>query len=99
MSGPVYSTKSRNYNADIEALRSSIGLSTWPNNGLRHLFASYHLAKHQNAPQLALEMGHSTPRMIFDNYREVVAPAEAERYWAIDPNINASNVVRLSTAI
>jgi hypothetical protein len=37
--------------------------------------------------------------MIFDNYREVVAPAEAERYWTIDPNINADNVVRLSTAI
>ena len=99
MSGPVYSTKTRNYHADIDALRSSIGLSTWPNNGLRHSFASYHLAKHQNAPQLALEMGHSTPRMIFDNYREVVAPAEAERYWTIDPNINADNVVRLSTAI
>ena len=30
MSGPVYSTKTRNYHADIEALRSSIGLSTWP---------------------------------------------------------------------
>jgi integrase len=98
MSGPVYSTKTRNYHADIEALRSSIGLSTLPNNGLRHSFASYHLAKHQNAPQLALEMGHSTPRMIFDNYREVVAPAEAERYWTIRPNDIADNVVRLSTA-
>ena len=72
MSGPVYSTKTRNYHADIEALRSSIGLSTWPNNGLRHSFASYHLAKHQNAPQLALEMGHSTPRMIFDNYYPIL---------------------------
>jgi integrase len=76
MSGLVYPTKTRNYHSDIEALRSSIGLLTWPNNGLRHSFASYHLAKHQNAPQLALEMGHSTPRMIFDNYREVVAPPE-----------------------
>ena len=99
MSGPVYSTKTRNYHSDIEALRSSIGLLTWPNNGLRHSFASYHLAKHQNAPQLALEMGHSTPRMIFDNYREVVAPPEAVRYWTIRPNDIAGNVVRLSTAI
>jgi len=99
MSGPVYSTKTRNYHADVEALRSSIGLSTWPNNGLRHSFASYHLADHQNAPQLALEMGHSTPRMIFDNYREVVAPADAERYWAIRPNDIADNIVRLSTPI
>jgi integrase len=99
MSGPVYSTKTRNYHTDIESLRSSIDLSAWPNNGLRHSFASYHLAKHQNAPQLALEMGHSTPRMIFDNYREVVAPAEAERYWTIRPNVIADNVVRLSTAL
>jgi integrase len=99
MSGPVYSTKTRNYHADIEALRKSIGLPAWPNNGLRHSFASYHLAKHQNAPQLALEMGHSAPRMIFDNYREVVTPDEAERYWTISPNIIADNVVRLSKAI
>jgi hypothetical protein len=51
-------------------LATEIGLARWPNNGLRHSFASYHLAKHQNAPRLALEMGHSTPRMVFDNYRE-----------------------------
>jgi len=37
--------------------------------------------------------------MIFDNYREVVAPAEAERYWTIRPRVIADNVVRLSTAI
>jgi hypothetical protein len=57
---------------------------------------SYHLAKHQNAPQLALEMGHSTPRMVFDNYREVVAPAEAERYWVIRPNAVVDNADQLS---
>jgi hypothetical protein len=37
--------------------------------------------------------------MIFDNYREVVAPPEAVRYWTIRPNDIAGNVVRLSTAI
>jgi len=54
---------------------SSIDLSTWQNNVLRHSFASYHLAKHQNAPQLALEMGHSTPRMIFEIYSETLFDA------------------------
>ena len=44
------------------------------------------------APQLALEMGHTTPRMIFENYREVVTPEEAERYWSIGPKLPASNV-------
>jgi Phage integrase family len=68
----------RSYHVALRNLAAEIGLAHWPNNGLRHSFASYHLAKHQKAPQLALEMGHSTPRMVFDNYREVVAPAEAE---------------------
>jgi integrase len=39
MSGLVCSTKTRNYHAEIEALRTSIDLATWPNNGLRHSFA------------------------------------------------------------
>jgi hypothetical protein len=37
--------------------------------------------------------------MIFDNYREVVVPVEAERYWTIRPNDISGNVVGLSTAI
>jgi integrase len=99
MTGPVWAKGFRAYHVAIRNLAIEIGLAHWPNNGLRHSFASYHLAKHQNAPQLALEMGHSTPRMVFDNYREVVAPAEAKRYWTIRPNDIADNVVRLSTAI
>jgi integrase len=99
MTGPVWEKGFRAYHVAIRNLATEIGLARWPNNGLRHSFASYHLAKHQNAPQLALEMGHSTPRMVFDNYREVVAPAQAERYWIIRPEDIADNVVRLSTAI
>lgn len=88
----------RSYHVALRNLATEIGFAHWPNNGLRHSFASYHLAKYQNAPQLALEMGHSTPRMVFDKYREVVAPAEAERYWIIRPNVIPDNIVRLSTA-
>src|SRR5277367_4058905 len=32
-------------------------LVPWPHDALRHSFASYHLAKFQNAPALALELG------------------------------------------
>jgi integrase len=58
--------------------------------------ASYHLARHQNAPQLALEMGHTTPRMTFDNYREIVTPEEADRFWNIVPPAPAANVVPMA---
>ena len=60
-------------------------LSPWPNNALRHSFASYHLAKFRNADELALEMGHSNNSLIFANYRELVLPAAAEDYWSITP--------------
>jgi integrase len=93
--GRIYPFSHRWYHFNIDELRKAAELSEWPNNGLRHSFASYHLAKHQNAPQLALEMGHTTPRMIFDNYREVVTPEEAERYWSIKPATPLPNVISL----
>ena len=99
MSGPVYSTKSRNYHADIEALRSSIDLSTWPNNGLRHSFASYHLAFHQDAAALMLQMGHTTTREIFEAYLELVRPDEAVEYWNIRPQITPGIVIPMMSVI
>ena len=65
----------RAYRVAIRNVAAETKLARWPNNGLRHSFASYHLAKHQNAPQLALEMGHSTPRMIFEIYSETLFDA------------------------
>jgi integrase len=91
--GRLFPYSSRWYHWNIEELRKAAELPQWPNNGLRHSFASYHLAKHRNAPQLALEMGHTTPRMIFDSYREVVTPEEADRFWKISPHQTPENVI------
>jgi integrase len=96
--GGIYPFSARWYQFNIEQTRKAAGLSKWPNNGLRHSFASYHLASHQNAPQLALEMGHTTPRMIFDNYREVVTPEAAGRYWSITPKLPETNVAPMAGA-
>ena len=93
-SGKIFPYSHRWYHLSVDLLRKAIGLTEWPNNGFRHSFASYHLAKHQNAPQLALEMGHTTPRRIFDNYREVVTPEEAERYWNVRPK-REDNVISM----
>jgi integrase len=96
--GELYPYSHRWYHLNVDLLKEAAGLAEWPNNGLRHSFASYHLAKHQNAPQLALEMGHTTPRMIFDNYREVVTPEEAERYWNVTPESRPTNLIALESA-
>lgn len=59
-------------------------LRIWPNNALRHSFASYWLALHQDAPALALTMGTS-PDMIFRNYLALVTADDAAKYFSIFP--------------
>lgn len=73
-------------------------LRGWPQNGLRHSFGSYHLARFNNAAALALQMGNS-PEMIFKHYRQLVKPKAAEAYWNIMP-VSASDgrVVQFVTA-
>ena len=65
------------------------GIIDWPSNGARHSFASYHLAHFKDAPALSLELGHVRPQTVFAHYRELVTPAEAERFWRIVPAIDA----------
>jgi integrase len=60
-------------------------LVPWPHDALRHSFASYHLAKFQNAPALALELGHQSNALIFSNYRRRVTESEAVEYFNLLP--------------
>lgn len=60
-------------------------LVPWPHDALRHSFASYHLAKFQNAPALALELGHQSNALIFSNYRRRVTEAEGTEYFSLVP--------------
>jgi integrase len=55
----------------------------WKKNALRHSFISYRLAEIQDTARVALEAGNS-PQMIFKHYRELVRPAEAKRWFAIE---------------
>ncbi len=89
-SGPVTPI---NFVRMFRALRASAGLTAWPQNALRHSFASYHLAHFKDAAALALEMGHTEAGMIFAHYRQLVRPKEAERYWSIKPQAQADRKI------
>jgi integrase len=78
-------TPLENFRELFEQARSNAGISEWPDNALRHSFASYHLAHFKDAKALALEMGHADSGMLFNHYRALVRPKEAERYWNIKP--------------
>ena len=68
----------------------------WPANVLRHSFASYHLAHHQNAAATAAELGHTSPAMLYQHYRELVKPDAAAQWWNVSPPADYGNVVAFS---
>jgi integrase len=76
--------------------RAAAGLLKWPSNGLRHSFASYRLAAIQDAPRVSAELGHTAPQLLYNTYRELVHPDEAERYWQITPAAEAPKIVTFS---
>jgi hypothetical protein len=65
----------------------------WKHNGLRHSFISYRIAEIKNVPQVALEAGNS-PQIIFSNYRELVRPGDAQKWFSIVPR-HAENIIQL----
>jgi integrase len=84
------------YRSSLDRVRKAAGLARWPNNGLRHSFASYRLAAINDAPRVASELGHTSPTMLYGTYREIVLPEEAERYWKIAPVGETKNIVAFS---
>jgi integrase len=82
--GQIWPQDWRSYHAATARLSGDQGFE-WRENGLRHSYASYHLAHFQSAETLALQMGHTSSRMIFEHYREVVTPQAAQLYWGIRP--------------
>lgn len=56
----------------------------WPDNGLRHSYASYRFALTTDAGRLAGEMGNS-PGVVYRDYRELVKKSDAERWFNIMP--------------
>jgi integrase len=77
----------------FEQAREAAGIAEWPDNALRHSFASYHLAAFKNAASTALELGHYDSRITFAHYRELVKPKNAEKYWNLFPSADASSKV------
>jgi integrase len=71
-------------------------LGAWPDNALRHSYATYRLAQINDAARVALEMGNS-PQMLFRNYRELADERDAAGWFSIAPT-PVANVVPMKRA-
>ena len=75
-----------NFRVRMDEARTAAKIVDWPQNALRHGFASYHLGHFGNAAELALELGHTNAQLIFAHYRQLIEPKDAARYWNIMPS-------------
>ena len=64
-------------------LAANLGWDGFPENSLRHSFATYHLARCKSAPLTAFQMGHSSPAMVQRVYAVPAARADEKAWWEI----------------
>ena len=77
----------KTFPARFSALRKAAGIARWAHNGLRHSFASYHLAKWKNPVLTAYLMGHrSGTDMLDSHYKSLASGIDAEKYWQLRPS-------------
>jgi integrase len=91
-SGPVVESAKRARLLRLEAMKAA-SLIEWPENGLRHSYASYHLALFCNAAKTAEQLGHSTSKTTYAHYREVCTPEDAREWFAMNPPADYANVI------
>lgn len=80
--------KAAGFRGRVEPSGDASGLVEWPQDALRHSFASYHIALYENADRLALQLGHESTSLIFSNYRHRVKKSDAERYFDLGRKTN-----------
>lgn len=60
-----------------------LGEEAWLKNSLRHSFASYHLSEFKDAARTSFEMGHESPKELYNTYANLVARRDAAQWWAL----------------
>lgn len=80
----------------LRAIRKSAGITPWPQDCLRHTFASVALAAGwRDIGALCLDLGHTSQAMLHKHYHRAVRRAEAEAVLAVLPPREKSNVIPL----
>jgi integrase len=88
--GPIVSPV--NLRKRREQLHKLAGLSN-KRNALRHSFASYHAAKHNDPGALQLLLGQQTPSVLFRHYVTATKKSDAEKYFSLLPPYEAPKEV------
>ncbi len=81
LKGPI--VNKQEFRENMPGLKASAGIESWPQNGLRHSFDSYHPALLGDGGKTAQQMGHRSTDIVHNHYKTPVLKAEAEKFWAL----------------
>jgi integrase len=81
--GRIVPGSARAHYEERRRLAAKLGWDGFPENSLRHSFATYHLARCKSAPLTAFQMGHSSPAMVQRVYAVPAARADEKAWWEI----------------
>jgi integrase len=96
VSGPIFPLSENRASAAISGAWKDAGMtSSWPKDGLRHSFGSYHLAAHDNAALTARQMGHTSTDMVYAHYNNRRTREDGTAFFNIRP-IGAQNIVAIA---
>jgi hypothetical protein len=80
----------RKFAVHMAALVRSAGFSDWReshSNAMRHSFGSYHLALYGDSNKTSALLGHkANDQVLFDSYRSMAKPKDAEAYFNLRPD-------------
>ena len=83
--GPV--CPSRNHVKRRRAIARAAGVIPWPQDGMRHSYASFWMALHRDEDRCRDNLGHRTKEQLAKHYRQHTTAEEASAFWAITPAI------------
>jgi hypothetical protein len=82
----------------IPSIELAWPVAFWDGRKMPCVIRSHPIIWHfKNAASTALELGHHDSRVTLRNYRELVKPKDAERYWSLRPE-RADKIVRIPKA-
>lgn len=78
-------TPSRNHVVRRRNVQRAAGISPWPQDVMRHSYASYWMTIHRDEDRCRDAMGHSTKDMLVRHYRKHTTEVAARAFWEMKP--------------
>jgi integrase len=77
-------TPRKNLRSRLRSVRAT-SVKHWVQDSMRHSYASYWLAQNGDINRLTLQLGHTSPTMLWKHYHRASTKKDAAFYWSITP--------------